>query len=119
MPNLRPSLNSRLVALLAVAPVVIVAACGKTLPPPGELVVAVATDLSIPKDIDQIRVQVLWNGTTPYPYDNTFYIRPGGPAGVKIPATLGILAGSDPTIPALVRVIAISHDQAIILREAS
>jgi hypothetical protein len=116
--------QSRIVALLAGLPVVGVPACGKVLPPPGELVVAVTTDLSIPKDIDTIRIQVVPpDGDTPYDY--AFSVYPGEfsgqPTGVKIPATLGVLAGSGPVETVLVRVMAIStpKNETLILREAS
>src|ERR1700722_18670108 len=88
---------------LGVLPAVTVIACAKQLPPPGELVVAVSTDVSIPKDIDTIRMQVLSNGAPLY--DQSFAVFPGED-GVKIPATLGIVAGSDPTATVVVRVIA-------------
>jgi hypothetical protein len=109
-------LRSRLVALFVAAPVAVALACTNQLPPPGELVVSVTTDVSIPKDIDTIRVQVLSNGVTAY--DSYFVVAPGS-GGLKIPATLGLLAGSDPTAPVLVRVIAISKNKAVILREAT
>jgi hypothetical protein len=38
---------------------------------------------------------------------------------VRIPATLGIVAGSNPNVPVLVRVIAIGNHKALILREAT
>src|ERR1700685_3646291 len=106
-----------LMVALGVLPVVSAIACTKQLPPPGELVIAVSTDVSIPKDIDTIRMQVLSMGVALY--DESFPIYPGGPAGVKIPATLGIVAGSDPNAPVLVRVIAISKHEALVLREAT
>ena len=122
---MRRTLPIRRRTLLAGLPVfVVMAACGKVLPPPGELVVAVTTDLSIPKDIDTIRIQVVPpNGNTPYDY--AFSVYPGEfsgqPTGVKIPATLGVLAGSGPVETVLVRVMAIStpKNETLILREAS
>ncbi len=99
-----------------VLPIAFALSCSKQLPPPGELVVAVSTDVSIPKDIDTIRMQVLSNGA--FVYDNAFAVFPGED-GVKIPVTLGVVAGSDPTAKVVVRVMAISHNVALVLREAT
>jgi hypothetical protein len=82
--------------------------------PPGELVVEVVTDMSLPKDIDSVRVQIL--GTNGVTYNDQTYTV--GPDGLHIPATIGILAGN-PTATALVRVTAIHNNQALILREAT
>ena len=90
------------------------ASCVDHTPPPGEVMVEVSTDMSLPKDIDTVRVQILSNGRS---YNDQSYAV--GPDGLHVPATIGILAGSDPTTTALVRVTAIRKGQAVILREAT
>jgi hypothetical protein len=95
---------------------VVLGACSGATVAPGELVVAIQTDLSIPRNVDTIRLQVISQGVTEY--DQSFPVYPGGPAGVKLPATLGVVAG-DAGAPVLIRAIAISNHQASILREAT
>ncbi len=89
-------------------------ACAQKSPPPGELVVVVTSDMSVPKDIDSVRVQVLSGSQT-----RTDTTVPIGAGGVLLPATLGILAGSDPSVPATIRVIGIGAHRALTLREAT
>jgi len=100
-------------ACLAVAVSLPVLGCSSG-SPPGELVVEVVTDMSLPKDIDAVRVQIL--GTNGVTYNDQTYTV--GPSGLHIPATIGVLAGS-PTDTALVRVTAIHGGTALILREAT
>jgi len=107
---MRPA--SSLVAVIAVIGSGI--GCVNHTPAPGELMVEVSTDMSLPKDIDTVRVQILSNGRTLN--DRAYAV---GPSDLHIPATIGVLAGSDPAATALVRVTAIRQGNAIILREAT
>jgi hypothetical protein len=79
----------------------VVACAGKDRPPPGELIVAVSTDSSPPKDIDTLHVQVLSDGRIQFDSDYEL-----GPNGLLLPATLGLLAGANAATPAVIRVYA-------------
>jgi sugar lactone lactonase YvrE len=75
-----------LLALLA-------AACSAE--PLGEIVVVVQTDVSLPKDIDTIRIEVLSDGVPKFKND---YERLGtGDAPIRLPGTLALLASEDPS----------------------
>jgi hypothetical protein len=81
----------------------------------GQLVVAFETDMTVPDDIDMIRVQVLLQGVVRHDVEYAV-----GPAPDKnpLPATLAIVAGSDPSIPVTVRVIGFQGTTARVLRKA-
>jgi hypothetical protein len=88
-----------LTALSAVAPGL---ACSTE--PRGELVVVVQTDMSLPKDIDTIRIEVLVYGA---PKHDEYYEKIGTDEGsILLPATLGLLVPDDPSTPVTVRVTA-------------
>jgi hypothetical protein len=76
-------------------------ACSETQPVKGQLVLALNTDLALPKDIDTVRIQVRANGADRF--DRSY---PFGPNENKIPATLTLVAGEDPKQPVEVRVLA-------------
>lgn len=57
----------------------------------GELMLVIDTDLSVPKDLDQISVQV--NGDTLDPWSYTL-------RDAALPTTLAIVAGDDPSVTA-------------------
>jgi hypothetical protein len=69
----------------------------------GELIVVVQTDMSLPKDIDSIRLEVRASGASKY--DET-YEDLGSNGGLLLPATMGILAPDDPATPVTIRVTA-------------
>ena len=104
-------------ALLAALVVGSVWGCsGDTLPAPGELMVAVTTDMALPKDFDTIHLEVLTNGQTQFANDYAV-----GPDGLRTPATIGLIAGKNSSIPTHIRVIARQggeHGTARVLREA-
>jgi hypothetical protein len=82
---------------------------------PGQIVVAIDTDMALPDQIDNIEVQVSVEGTTLLDY-----LMPVG-AGVDtqpIPATLTLVAGPDPAVPATVRVLGWKNGLARTLRQA-
>jgi hypothetical protein len=61
----------------------------------------VSTDASPPKDIDTLHVQVLSGGQIQF--ENDYEL---GPNGLLLPATLGLLAGTNAATPAVIRVYA-------------
>src|SRR5687768_7895966 len=62
---------------------------------------ALQTDMELPKDVSSVRILVLVNGAARF--DRTY---PVGPDGAKIPATLAIVAGDDPSTPVEIKVLA-------------
>src|SRR5438477_2562403 len=98
--------------LLAAGLVVgIIAACnGKK---NNELILALQTDLSIPKDVDTIRIEVVQAGKTLFQQDY-----PVGPDGAHIPATLGVVDDPDaPGQPVKIRIIARQNNTLRVLRQ--
>ncbi|AGP36119.1 hypothetical protein [Sorangium cellulosum] len=69
----------------------------------GQLMVVFQTDMSLPKDIDTIRVEATLEGSIVY--DETFE-RLGSEESIRLPATLGFLTPDDPSQALRVRVIA-------------
>ncbi|WP_433935996.1 hypothetical protein AB3662_14900 [Sorangium cellulosum] len=88
------------VSFLGLAAAAGVPACGGE---KGQLMVVFQTDMSLPKDIDTIRVEATLDGSVVY--DQTFE-RLGGEDSIRLPATLGFLTPDDPTRALRVRVIA-------------
>ncbi len=68
--------------------------------PTGELMLAIQTDMSIPKDVDAVWIEVSSYGNTVF--RNRYEV---GPSGVKIPATLAIQASPGKSPPVTIRVI--------------
>jgi hypothetical protein len=73
--------------------------------PVGQLVVSIQTDMSIPEQIDTVRVQVLVRGVRQLDQDY--------PVGTtdenRIPGTLTLLGGKDPSAPVTIRVAGGKH----------
>ncbi len=88
-------------------------ACGGSSTTPGQLVLVVSSDMSVPKDVDSVGVEVVALGAVRF--SNTF---PVSADGVLLPATLTLVAGKDPSTPVTVRVTA-GHTGAVprVLRE--
>lgn len=88
-----------------------------TPPPPGETMMVLETDMSLPKDVDSVKIEVLVRGDVRH---KAVFEKLGGEQSVKIPASLGIIIGpeSDPTTPVTVRVTASQKGQARVLNEA-
>lgn len=82
----------------------------------GQIMFAFQTDMSVPKDIDAIRILVTLEGEVKY--DQTF----GKDADeeIRLPATLGFLTPDDPSKPLSLRVIATrgGEERPVVLREA-
>lgn len=76
-----------------------------TPPAPGEVMMVVETDMSLPKDVDYVKIEVLVRG-------DVRFFREFKKAGVddelRIPASLGVIvdADTDPTTPVTMRVTA-------------
>ena len=90
-----------MLALAAVAAVG-TSACGRKQRDPGQLIIAIDTDMALPTQIDTIELQVIIQGTTVF--DNPMPVGPGGD-NQPIPATLTLVAGPDPTLPVTIRVL--------------
>jgi alpha-tubulin suppressor-like RCC1 family protein len=108
------TLVSRLFVLgaLLVLPVT-AAACSSKAEPKGELMLSIQTDMSIPKDVDLVRIEVKRYGVLLFGRDF-----PVGPDGVHIPATLAIVAGKE-VAPVIIRIIARHGGKLRVLREAT
>jgi hypothetical protein len=78
----------------------------------GELILAVQTDMSLPKDVDEVRIEVTSFGNVVF--KNRY---PVGAGGLRIPATLGILPGANARALVTIRVIAIQRGKPRMLRE--
>lgn len=90
--------------------------CAKA-PPPGEVMMIVQTDMSLPKDVDTVTIEVLVRGD---PRFSQTFEKLGADESLKIPASLGITidAGTDPTTPVTLRVIASQQGMVRVLNEA-
>jgi predicted small secreted protein len=86
-------------AMVLLACLVLAGCKGKTLQPKGELMLAITTDMKVPQDFDTIHIRVLTNDTVRFSDDLQV-----GSGHLLLPATLGIVAGSDPTEPVTIRV---------------
>lgn len=87
-----------------------VSACGTKVD--GQLMLAVQTDMALPKDIDQIRIEVLRAKTGGVIFQNDYFkFGNGDDKAIRLPATLGIIASEDASEAVKIRVIA-SHGSA-------
>lgn len=87
-------------------------ACSSNDSTEGQLILAVQTDMSVPEDVDKVRIEILSFGNVQFA--NDFAV---GESGLQIPATLGILPGKDPSSPVTIRVISKQQDTVRTLRE--
>jgi hypothetical protein len=78
---------------------------GCTAKPKGEVILAIQTDLSLPKDIDRIRVEVLYVDSGAFAFQQDFE-KIGDDGSIKLPATIGFTAPEDPARAIKIRVIA-------------
>jgi hypothetical protein len=102
-------------ALLLVGAIVTVFSCsGDKEPAKGQLMVALQTDMSVPKDVNRIRVQIYVDDRVQY--DATFAIKPDGDYG--LPGTLAVVAGEREAPTVQVRVIGIRQRSSSALVEA-
>ena len=84
--------------------------------PPGELVLVLQTDMSLPKDVDAIVIEVLVRGDTRYSNE---FDQLGSDGSIQIPASLGVVVGpnTDETTPITFRVTAKQNNVPRVLRE--
>ncbi len=55
---------------------------------------AMQTDMSLPKDIDRVRIEVTYTDTGAFAYQRDFE-RLGNAEGIRLPATLGFVASEE------------------------
>jgi hypothetical protein len=92
-----------------------VAATSSCASDPGYIVVAVATDVQTPKDLDAVAVAVSTGGQTKYAYLGF----PGrDSSGMALPATLVVEQPSDPSAEVRVRVVGFHAGEARVVRDA-
>ncbi len=89
-------------------------ACTEEATTPGQLVVAIDTDMALPDQIDTIELQVSANGTTLLDYPMPVGV---GTDAQPIPATLTLVAGADPSTPVTIRVSASKNGAVRTLRQ--
>jgi len=78
------------------------ASCSQKHKVPGQLIVAIDTDMALPDQIDTIDLQIVVAGTTLLDYPMPVG---AGSDTQPIPATLTLVAGPDPNLPVTVRVM--------------
>jgi hypothetical protein len=92
---------------------VAVACSADPLPPEGEIVLVVQTDVALPDSFDRVRVEISNRGDQKFGNDYDV-----GPNKLRIPATLGVLRPEDdPSAPITFRLIARKNGTAKMLRE--
>jgi hypothetical protein len=101
-------------ALVVTACLVLPSCSAKKATAKGELMVSVQTDMSIPKDVDRVRIEISSYGNLLFGNDYDV-----GASGLRIPATIGIVEGSNPGAPVLIRVIARQSNKLRVLREVT
>jgi hypothetical protein len=79
-----------------------------------EVVVTLQTDLTLPRDVDKVRIEVLQGANVLFMHDYDV-----GPDGARIPATLGVVDPNNSGKPVQVRVIARQKGTLRVLRRAT
>ncbi len=95
--------RARAVSALGVAFVLALFACESSTTPQtavGQLMIAIDTDMAIPKDLDTVRIEVVAAGVLQLGADYAL-----GAGKLTLPATLALLPGKNPADPVTVRVI--------------
>ncbi len=115
-------MRSRFVLALgsAVATLSLYAGCAKTDPAPGELMLAVQTDMHAPKDVDAVGIYVAERDPVTH-HDTIIFgfaerVAPDGT--VHFPATLAVVGRKNPGATVRVRAVAFRGNQARIVRDA-
>jgi hypothetical protein len=112
----RPTMGvSKKVAALVLCVVGVAAAssCSSEKPARGALMLAITTDMSAPKDVDQVGLYIRVAGREVFATQAA--VSPNGE--VRFPATIAVLAPDDPKQPVKIRLVAFSKNKAIVLRE--
>ncbi|MDC0741587.1 hypothetical protein [Polyangium mundeleinium] len=76
--------------------------------PRGQVILALQTDMSLPKDIDRIRIVVSYEDTGGIVFQENYdrIVDPGNPSPIRLPATLSIIANEEENRPIRVKVLA-------------
>lgn len=82
---------------------------------PGQLIIAIDTDMALPDQIDTVELQIVIQGVTVL--DNPMPVGAGVLDTQPIPATLTLVAGPDPTLPVTIRVLGIKGSTTRTLRQ--
>lgn len=80
----------------------------------GQLMVVLKTDMNVPKDVSAVRIEVLAGGVVRH--RETYPLGPDA-ADLKLPGTLAIIAGDNPSLPVKIRVIAYRGASPQVLKE--
>jgi formylglycine-generating enzyme required for sulfatase activity len=102
-------------AVLAAGLLGMIAGCGDDgkITTKGELILALQTDMELPKDVDKVRIRVASYGSTVF--SNDYQV---GPTELKIPATLALFANPDrPSAPVTIQVIGFRQAKPRVMRE--
>lgn len=75
----------------------------------GQLMLALQSDMALPEDVDQVRIQVSVQGATRF--DQTYTVGPERTVA-KMPSTLALVASDDPSEPVEIRVLALRGGEA-------
>lgn len=71
----------------------------------GEIMMGISTNMSLPKDVSAIRLVVSAHGERLI--DHTQVVDPSVPDAAKLPGTLAVIQGEDPSMPVTMKVIAL------------
>lgn len=102
----------RPLALSLVPLAIIAAACSGKSETKGEVMVSIQTDLSLPKDIDSVGLEVSVNGVIEFAGEF-----PAGAGALTVPATFGVVQGSNPTEAVQIRVLGRKAGKLVLLRD--
>jgi hypothetical protein len=103
----RPRFGFRAGVSVSLVALVLAACAGKSEPRRGQITLALQSDMSLPKDVDSIRIQILVQGR---PHFDSSYVVGTRRTDAKMPATLAIVAGDDPSVPVEIRVLAFRNN---------
>jgi len=81
-----------------------------------QIVVAMATNLSVPKEMDNISFKVEQRNTVKA--DLNYTLKPQDPGSFELPATVAIHAGKDPSIPITITVTGEKNNKTVVTRRA-
>ena len=112
--------NANVLATVAASALVIgtVVACGSTTEP-GELVVAVDTNVPLPLVVDTVSLQITAGDGITYPYEFPVGDKSANPKNVELPATLGVVAGSAAGDTVRVRLMGLHDGSVVTLRDTT
>ena len=104
--------------LMGIAGIVLACAPACSTKQSGQIMLAVQTDMSLPKDVDRVRIEVTRADSGSVIFKRDFE-RLGTDKAIRLPATLGITAPEDASAAIVIRVIATqgSDESVRVLRE--